>query len=88
MTTAMGILISSLHHQLGLHCYLYRLLICSFQNLRATMYGIEPVDRLKTKLIAGRIVPAIATTTAAVAGFVSVIHTTTINRLVYLLSTK
>ena len=40
------------------------------QNLRATMYSIENVDRFKTKLIAGRIVPAIATTTAAVAGLV------------------
>ena len=40
------------------------------QNLRASMYSIENVDRLKAKLIAGRIVPAIATTTAAVAGLV------------------
>ena len=43
-----------------------------FQNLRASMYNIEVADRLKTKRIAGRIVPAIATTTAAVAGLVSV----------------
>ena len=42
-----------------------------FQNLRAAMYSIESADRLKTKRIAGRIVPAIATTTAAVAGLVS-----------------
>ena len=41
------------------------------QNLRATMYSIETADRLKTKKIAGKIVPAIATTTAAVAGLVS-----------------
>ena len=41
-----------------------------FQNLRAEMYGITPVDRFRTKRIAGRIVPAIATTTAAVAGLV------------------
>ena len=45
-------------------------IINTFQNLRAMMYSIEAVDRLKTKLIAGRIVPAIATTTAAVAGLV------------------
>ena len=47
------------------------LLHCSLQNLRATMYSIENADRLKTKKIAGKIVPAIATTTAAVAGLVS-----------------
>ena len=35
------------------------------------MYGIEEVDALKVKRIAGRIIPAIATTTAAVAGLVS-----------------
>ena len=39
------------------------------------MYNIEGADRLKTKRIAGRIVPAIATTTAAVAGFVCIFYT-------------
>lgn len=40
-------------------------------NLRARVYSIQEVDRLKTKRIAGRIMPAIATTTAAVSGLVS-----------------
>ncbi|XP_078589545.1 ubiquitin-like modifier-activating enzyme 6 [Branchiostoma floridae x Branchiostoma japonicum] len=46
--------------------------ITACSNLRARMYSIEEADRLKTKRIAGRIVPAIATTTAAVAGLVSI----------------
>jgi len=40
-------------------------------NLRATGYQIEPVDRLQCKLIAGRIIPAMITTTALVSGLSS-----------------
>lgn len=39
-------------------------------NLRATNYGIPIVDRQQTKGIAGKIIPAIATTTSAVAGLI------------------
>uniref|UniRef100_A0A3B4VKA4 Ubiquitin-like modifier-activating enzyme 6 n=1 Tax=Seriola dumerili TaxID=41447 RepID=A0A3B4VKA4_SERDU len=46
--------------------------VASASALRARMYSIEPADRLKTKRIAGKIIPAIATATAAVAGLVAI----------------
>jgi hypothetical protein len=42
--------------------------IYSMSNLRALNYGLEEMDWITTKIKAGRIIPALATTTAAVAG--------------------
>eukprot|EP01125_Pyxidicula_operculata_P014311 TRINITY_DN4764_c0_g1_i1.p1 TRINITY_DN4764_c0_g1~~TRINITY_DN4764_c0_g1_i1.p1 ORF type:complete len:1018 (-),score=238.72 TRINITY_DN4764_c0_g1_i1:12-3065(-) len=46
--------------------------ITAASNIRAEQYGIETADRLQTKKIAGKIIPAMATSTAAVSGLVSI----------------
>jgi ubiquitin-activating enzyme E1-like protein 2 len=42
--------------------------ITAASNIRATQYGIQSADRLKTKKVAGKIIPAMATSTAAITG--------------------
>ncbi|GAB6032431.1 Ubiquitin-like modifier-activating enzyme 6 [Chamberlinius hualienensis] len=46
--------------------------IISTSNLRAIMYGIEPKDNDEIRKLAGRIIPAIITTTSAVAALLTI----------------
>jgi ubiquitin-activating enzyme E1 len=44
--------------------------VTSASNLRAKNYGIQRADKHRTKFVAGKIVPAIATTTSLVTGLI------------------
>jgi ubiquitin-activating enzyme E1 len=46
--------------------------INSCTNLRASNYDIPTINKFETKIIAGKIIPAIATTTSIVAGLVTI----------------
>jgi hypothetical protein len=42
--------------------------IYAMANIRASNYGLQPMDWITVKIKAGKIVPALATTTASIAG--------------------
>lgn len=63
-----GLVITPLEFEKDDDTNLHMDFIVAASNLRAANYNIPPADRHKSKLIAGKIIPAIATTTSVVAG--------------------
>lgn len=67
----LGLRAQPLHFEKDNDLNLHMDFIVAASNLRAANYRIPPADKLKSKLIAGKIQPAIATSTSIVAGFAS-----------------
>ena len=67
----LGLKAEVLHFEKDNDVNLHMDFIVASSNLRAANYKIPPADKLKSKLIAGKIQPAIATSTSIVAGFAS-----------------
>lgn len=67
----LGLRAQPLHFEKDNDLNLHMDFIVAASNLRAANYKIPPADKLKSKLIAGKIQPAIATSTSIVAGFAS-----------------
>jgi ubiquitin-activating enzyme E1 len=55
--------------------------ITSSSNMRALNYQINTIDKFETKGIAGKIIPALATTTALVSGLVCIEYIKIINKM-------
>ena len=70
-TTLKSIKITPIEFEKDSDINLHMDFIVAASNLRATNYRIALADRHKSKLIAGKIIPAIATTTSVVAGLVA-----------------
>lgn len=67
----LGLRAQPLHFEKDDDLNLHMDFVVAASNLRAANYRIPPADKLKSKLIAGKIQPAIATSTSIVAGFAS-----------------
>ncbi|XP_055882434.1 ubiquitin-like modifier-activating enzyme 1 isoform X2 [Biomphalaria glabrata] len=69
-STLSGLKITSLEFEKDDDSNFHMDFIVAASNLRANNYSIPEADRHKSKLIAGRIIPAIATTTSMIVGLV------------------